>query len=401
MKKRLLICTQLFYPELISTGQTLTELAESLEKNVDIEVWCAQPSLQKGSASVPRLLHHQGIVIKRLWGTYFFKGNFLGKLINHLSFTGSCFFKLVFDSQKSPVMVLTNPPMLGPLLAIACAIRKRPLIYVVFDVYPETAIAFGFLKKKSWITALWTFGNRICYKQAKDIVVIGRCMQDVIRKSLPKNCQHKLKYIPMWGDDTAIQAYSKPFSYKQKWGLEGKFVLLYSGNMGRFHDVETILMGAEHVKDSHPDIVFVFAGEGHKKALVEHWIKEKKLSNCRIFNHVPREDLPDMLGSADVGLVSLLPEQTGFSVPSKSFGLLAAGLPLIAIMSSTCEIARILNEKEAGHVINPGDVMSFANTVIALYNNPDMRLKLGQNGKQAITTAYSIQQTASAYAALC
>ncbi len=400
-RKKLLICVQLFYPELISTGQTLTELAEALtECGVQIDVRCAQPSLKKGSAVVEDNMIYKGIRIKRIWGTHFFKGNFFGKLCNHLSFTVSCFMSLLLDSQKHPVMILTNPPMLGAFCAVAAWIRRRPVIYVVFDVYPETAIAFGFLKERSLISTLWRVGNWLCYKQAKDIVVIGRCMQTVIEKQLPKSSKNKLKFIPMWGDDQNIQTFSKPLTYKEKWGLQDKFVLLYSGNMGRFHDMETILDAAEQLKD-HPQIAFVFVGDGHKRPLVEHQITLRKLTNCSLFDFVPREDLPDMLGSADAGLVSLLPEQTGFSVPSKSFGLMASGLPLLAIMSEDCEIARILTEEKAGVVIKPGDSTSLKQAILQLYTNPDLKKQLGQHGRQAIQTRYSILQTAKAYAGLC
>lgn len=394
----LLVLCQLFYPELISTGQTLTELCEELAgSGVDVEVACGPPTLNDTKSRVPRYMEHRGIRIRRMWGTRFPKLNLAGRVLNQVTYALSVFLFLLRDTSRRPVLVLTNPPF----LAVACALLRvfggKPYIYLIFDVYPDTAVRLGLLRPHGLLARIWDLSNRFVFAHASSIVVIGRCMQQVVRGKLGDTPADKVRTIHIWSDDRHIQsAGGERNPFLERWGLEGKFVLLYSGNMGRFHDMETIMEAAGGLRD-YEDILFLFIGEGHKKRWMTEFARKRGLENCQFYPYVRREDLGHSLSCADVGLVSLSEGQEGLSVPSKTLGLLAAGVPVIAVMSLKSEIARILLEERCGTVVAPGDSEGLKKAVIGAYEDKWKLLLNGLNARQAVKKKYNLHSAARAY----
>jgi len=402
MSPEILVLCQLFYPELVSTGQTLTELCEKLaESGVDIEVVCAPPTVVDRKAKVPRRMEHKGIKIRRVWGTRLPKLNLIGRITNQLTFAGSAFLHLLLNPPRKPILVLTNPPFLAVICAILRKLRlSGPYIYLIFDVYPETAVRLGVLKENSLLSRLWESVNRLSLENADSIVVIGRCMQDVIKNKLARfglQPDGKLTHIPVWSDDRLIRAaVGKPNPFVKRWQLQDKFTVGYFGNMGRFHDMETIMAAAWQLKDS-KDIVFLFVGEGHKKQWMLGFAEKHRLDNCRFYTYVDRKDLGYALSVVDVGLVSLLYGQEGLSVPSKTFGMLAAGVPVIGVMSPKSEIARILREQQCGIVVTPGREEELADKILELYNNRERLRRMGKNASRAIENKYSLGNVSRQY----
>jgi len=402
---QLLILCQLFYPELVSTGQTLTELAEQLAaQGVDVEVLCGPPTVVGRDQKVAKRMEHRGIRIQRVWGTRFPKLSLAGRVLNQLTFACSAFLRLLLTRPTQPILVLTNPPF----LALGCALLRRlglgaPYLYLVFDVYPDTAIRLGLLRDNGWVARLWNHLNLAAYRHASAIVVIGRCMADVIARKLREGdvpVSGKLHRIPVWCDDEAIgSATSTSNDLVRTWELQDKFVVGYFGNMGRFHDMETIMGAAELLKDQR-DIVFLFVGEGHKKHWATQWAQERGLENCRFHGYVAREELGHLLALADVGLVSLLDGQEGLSVPSKTYGLMAAGVPVLAVMSGISEVARMVDEVGCGLWVQPGAPQELARKIGRFRDDRRGAQAMGARGRQAIKEEYSLNHTARQYAQL-
>ncbi len=399
---KLLVLCQLFYPELVSTGQTLTELCEELVLlGVDVEVICAMPSILDTKSRIPKYIDYEGIRIRRVWGTRFPKLNLFGRVINQVTFVGSAFFYLLFASSKRPVLVLTNPPF----LAITCALLRilrigGPYIYLIFDIYPDTAVRLGILKEKGLLSRIWERLNIFVFKYSSAIIVIGRCMKEVVTRKMDEaglRMNGKLHKIHVWSDDNLIRsALGKDNPLVAKWNLDGKFVVGYFGNMARFHDMETIIGAAKVLKD-HPDICFLFIGEGHKKQLIKGYANKYKLQNCQFHSYVNRGELGHLMSSANIGIVSLLEGQEGLSVPSKAFGLMAAGVPIIAIMPTSSEIARIVQEEQCGVVVKPGQEKHLAECILELYNEPERLRIMGNNASKAIEAKYNLSAAAKQY----
>jgi glycosyltransferase involved in cell wall biosynthesis len=405
-KNKVLILCQLFYPELVSTGQTLTELGEALtELGVNVEVCCGPPTIIREAKKTPKDSIYQGIRIHRVWGTRFPKLSTAGKIINQITYAAATFFYLLFRQIDRPILVVTNPPFLGVVCAVLKKVKKLRFIYLVFDVYPDTAVNLKMIKKNGIMAKIWESCNKLVFASCDAYIVIGRCMAEVIRKKMDGKHASKIKgkerIIHVWGDDRNIQPLSKekPVKYRKRWCLDGKFVLGYSGNMGRFHEMETIAKAAKAIRGN-DDIRFLFIGEGYKKKWLQEFVEKNQLDNCILDTYVPREDLPEVLNLFDLGLVSLSPGQEGLSVPSKTFGLLAAGVPVIAVMSSVSEIAKIIEEESCGRVISPGDEDALVETIQLLYKNREVLDRMKKNARKAIDRKYSLEKAANAYAKL-
>lgn len=394
------IISQLFYPELVSTGQTLTELGEALvQKGCTVEVICGPITLSRNIKPAPKTVHYEGMIIHRVWGTAFPKLNTIGKLLNHITFSISLFFKLLFIRDKVPYLVVTNPPFIGIIMALVRKLGGNPYIYVIFDVYPQTAIQLNVIHDTSMIASLWHKANAFVFRNASDIVTIGRCMENLIKAVLPKDMHNKLSRVHVWGDNDRIvkQIESHPENpFIKRWRLEGKFVVSYSGNMGRFHDMMTIVKAAEALQKN-PSIVFLFVGDGYYKTVLQDYVTQHAITNCFFYPYVDRDEYGLSLSVADIGLVSLLPHQVGLSVPSKSFGLMAASLPIVAIMPPECEIARIIEENDCGHRVDPGDVDGLIRFISNAAKHPSLLTKMGENGKKCVFEKFSLQEAASSY----
>jgi glycosyltransferase involved in cell wall biosynthesis len=207
----------------------------------------------------------------------------------------------------------------------------------------------------------------------------------------------KVHTIHIWADDSNIMRAKRAENpLVNRFGTRGKFVVGYSGNMGRFHDMETIMEAAERLRDQ-DDIIFLFVGEGHKKQWMMDFAEGRGLPNCRFHTYVCREELGHLLSLADVGLVSLMDGQEGLSVPSKTFGLMAAGVPILGVMSGRSEIARIIDEERCGKVIRPGDSSGLAAAILRLHRDTAEREFAGRQSTYAIRREYNLHEAAKQY----
>jgi glycosyltransferase involved in cell wall biosynthesis len=328
--------------------------------------------------------------IKRVWATRFDKLSLIGRTINQLTYAASVMIHMLLRRDRRPVLVVTNPPYLAAICALRRLLGGSPYMYLIHDVYPDTAVNLGLLKKDGLAARLWDALNSFTFHQASKIIVIGRCMRDIIAKKAGTSAG-KIEFIHIWSDDLHITPLPKNENpFVQQWGLEGKFVLSYSGNMGRFHDMETIMASARELKENE-NIVFLFIGEGHKKQWAIEYAKLHGLDNCRFHDYVPRESLGLSLAAADVGLVSLLPGQEGLSVPSKTFGLMSAGLPVLAVMPEASEIARVIGEERCGILIVPGDHSGLTRAILSLYDDRELLQAMGRRGRSAVERAYNLR----------
>ncbi|NBV42228.1 glycosyltransferase WbuB [bacterium] len=399
---KLLIFCQLFYPELVSTGLTVTELAEALtDRGVAVSVVCGPPTIMDQTSYLPRVIDYRGIHIERVKGTRYPKLSFWGKLVNHLTFAFGVARYLISRPINSPILVITNPPFLGFVCALVSLVKRIKFIYLVFDVYPETAVQAGVLSETGTLTRLWNWANQLVYRRAAKIVVIGRCMAERVGSGLSEKDRQKITKIHVWSDDANIVTGKSGAEkkFREKWGLGDRLVIGYSGNLGRFHELNSLIAAACILKDR-DDIQFVIVGEGHQKADLESEARRNGLKNVQFHTYVEREDLGQLLASFDVGVVTLKSGQEGLSVPSKTFGLMAAGLPILGIVPEASEIARIIHEHACGWVIKPGDVNEIVEKICFAAGHRDRLAELGQNSQSAVAAHYTLGAAADAYVKL-
>lgn len=392
------ILTELYFPDERPSSGVITALGGALSAlGIRVHVVCG-PHLSKLPGGSAKYVH-EGVEVLRLWSTRFSPLGFWGKLINQLTFSLSVGFYLLGKFRdKTPLVVLTSPPLMVPVVAKICWLTGRKYILLVFDVYPETAIKTGLISSWGPIACIWRLANRFVYRGAAKIIVISRLMEEHFMSRLRNNNPQKLHYLPIWTDEARILAYGPARGeFRRLWGLSRSFVALYAGNMGRAHDFEAFLQAAQRLGDR-PEIAFVFVGDGFKKAWLKDEIARRKLTNCHLYDYVARTDFPELLASADVGLVSLALGHEGLSVPSKVFSLMAAGLPVVAAMADNSEVARILSENECGLCVSPQDGPALAEAILKLWQDHTLHDRMGKNGQEIIRRKYNVKSAAQGLA---
>ena len=394
------ILSQLFYPEMVSTGQNLTELAEELVKlGIGVDVICGPPTIVSGQKA-PREIVHEGVRVRRVWGTKFGKLSLIGKILNLVSFGASATSRVLADRRQTPLLIVTNPPFLAIAGVLARLVRRRPYIFLIHDVYPDVGFPTGAIRRGGLVCRAWDAANRLMYRRAHAVIVLGRCMAEVVRseRKLGRGGKGRLYTIPVWADDRRIRPMPRSRSpLLARWGLGGKFVVQYSGNMGRIHDMRTIVEGAR-ILSGDKDVHFQFIGAGHARGWVEAYVTEHGLENCSFEGYVSREELGESLAVANVGVLSLARGHAGLAVPSKLYGILAAGRPAVAIMESESEAARVIREERCGVVVAPGDARGFANAISLLKDDTELRRAMGERGYRALRARYTLASAAAQYA---
>jgi colanic acid biosynthesis glycosyl transferase WcaI len=256
------------------------------------------------------------------------------------------------------------------------------------DVYPEIAIHLNVRFLHRPVACLISILRDQSLKAAKANVVVGCQMK--ARLLSGKFCPDRVDVIHNWADDEVIQPVSyvdNPLRYR--WQLENKFVVGYSGNLGRAHEFDTIVRAARQLKD-HPRIVFVCIGGGYGFDDLRSKIEQHGLqSTFLFFPYQDRNMLKYSLGVADVHWISLKPELEGFIVPSKFYGVAAAGKPIIAISAENGEIAQLVMQHRCGIVIKPGDVTALVQILCDLADDGGRVAEMGRHARAMLELHFS------------
>lgn len=393
MNKKFILISQVFYPDEVSTAGLFTDLcAEIVKNNVKVEVWCGQPSYNTKEKQVRRK-EYKGITIFYLPSTNFNKNKIFGRLINYITFSISLCFKILFSKSKDLIFTSTNPPFLGIVVAICCSLKNRKYNCIIHDVFPEGLIRLGRWSRSNPIVKLWNKLNWYSFKYSNIIITIGRDMQKLIATMYPEFSE-KIKYIPIWqnGDIiTPCDFYMNQFVISNNW--QEKFIVQYSGNMGLWNDMKTFALAVKELNQ--PDVLFTFFGDGiRKKELTD---EVELAANVQFFPFQPIEKLESLLTSCHVALVSLADSLEGIAVPSKIMGILAAGIPVIALVPDESEIAFIIKENNCGIVLHPGDVKGLIESIITMKSDIKLREKFARNARIAFDKYFSTSVIAQQY----
>jgi len=391
LKVKILVIQQHFYPEVAATGQLLLDLCEGLVKaGYKVKVITGNPTeipQEKQKGNFLRKENYKGIEIFRLKNTTFNKYRMAGRVLNYLSFHFLIFFHMLFYERPDLVFVLSTPPFISFSGLMLKVFKRSKVIYNVQDLFPDLAVELGKLKNKQFIEFLKKLSELIVRRVDK-VVVVGEYMEKRIREELLRETSTDTHVVTIhnWADGDKIKVLREDEEnnfLKREWRLEGKFVVLYSGNIGYLHEFDTIISTAEYfAKEGPREIVFVFIGEGIKKSYIEEKIKEKGLYNILFFPYQSREMLTYSLGLADVSLVTLEKGFEGMVVPSKIYGILASGKPVIAIIGEESEITEIIRRGKCGEIIKIGDFKALSNAIINYYKNPQKCNEEGMNGRK-------------------
>lgn len=378
-----------YWPDLGATGQLLTELAEDLARgyNCRVSVVAGRPLLGAKADRwrarpwwpVRREDHH-GVQIFRAGGTALQPRRFAARATNYVSYFLSACLAGVMVPPPQVVVALTDPPIIG-LAALLTARRSgAKFVFLCQDVFPQVAHLLMDFQNET-LNRVLDRVNRLLIRQADRVVVLGETMR--ARLIAEKGADpHKLAVIHNWADCSAIAPKLKRNAFSWAHGLADTFVVMHSGNIGLSQGLETVVEAAAQLQE-YPDIRVVFVGEGVKKPSLEHRVQAMGLQNVRFLPYQLKEGLRDSFASANVFIVSLNRGLAGYIVPSKLYGILAAGRPYVAAVEESCEVATITRRYDAGLLAAPGDAKELADKILTLYHDRDLAQRLGANARQA------------------
>lgn len=356
MKKKLLMYTNYFYPEVATTGQILTELAEGLTETFDVTVICEIPSYaqkieEKYKTKRFYFEEYKGMKVIRVRVPEVNKQSKVSRVKYILSYFFNCIGATFKAGKFDLVFTVTQPPILGGLLGVIGKILTRgKLMYQIMDFNPEQTIAVNYAGNKLVLNTMMWFDKLSC--RFSDVVVtLGRDMQETLYKRFKNKNVPNNVVINNWIDETKIYPLEhnepKVAAFRKQYGLDGKFVIMTSGNIGLYYDFENLLKIMAKFKDT-KDVAFVFVGDGLVKPKLQEYATKNKLKNVVFAPFQKKEDLNYSLNAADVHIVTNALGVKGVSVPSKIYGILAVNKPIWGILEKGSEAWRIIEDSSCG-----------------------------------------------------
>ncbi|NNJ26271.1 glycosyltransferase family 4 protein [Alienimonas chondri] len=386
---RVLFLNRSYWPDAEATGQLLTELAEDLargacgpqdRKNQDegadelplerfapeIAVVCGRPNWNPSGVkckSFGASVRH-GVTIHRVWHTRWDKAFLRNRAANFVTFLIGAVARALFCRRADVVVVETDPFLLalvGPLLKLR---HRAKLVVYAQDVHPELGVAIG--RVPDWRSVrLLSAALRRSYRRADRIVTLSRDMRDTfVRFGVDPG---RVEVVPNWTCTAAVHPV-RPFNpFRGRHGLEGKFVVMHSGNMGQTQRLEALVDAAASLRNRE-DVAFLFVGNGSLQASLRE--RAAELPNVRFLPYEPKEKLAESLSAADLHVVSIDPRAVPYMMPSKLYGILASGAACLAIAPRGCELAETVHGRGVGWVVEPGNVAELADRIRRLADDP-------------------------------
>ena len=397
--QRVWIVGEPYAPEENTTAYYLTQTAEGLARKFDVAVLCGQPSYLSRGVRAPAREILNKVDVKRCKGTTLDKNILPFRLLNMLTLGGSMFFNALFRFKKTDkVLVVTAPPSLPFLVALACQIRNIPFVFLLHDSYPEVLTAVGSSKADSFLVKIINRLNRWLYRRADKIITVGRDMESVVKNKLKANPE-KVLTIQNWASLEEVSPVRRDENgLLQELNLQNKFVLLYAGNMGPPQDVESIVAAADLLqKENKNEIHFLFVGAGGKKKWLEAEIKTNNLKNITVLPPRPRTDQTNFLNACDVALVPLIKGMKAVAMPSRTYNFLAAGKPVLAIVEAGSEPAIVVEEDNVGWVSPPHEPEKLKETILKAFAERGNLAEIGSRARRAAETKYSFETALGKY----
>jgi glycosyltransferase involved in cell wall biosynthesis len=397
--EKILFLCQVFYPDSTSTSQLFTSMfAEMVEDGVEIEVLCSFPSGQSSRERLPRREVHRGVLIRRFGFRIDHKKSIAHRTLAYLGYMVPLAFTLLFRRNHGIVFGVTNPPFVAQILYLVSLVRRMPYQYMILDQYPESLIALG-MKRSSISARLWMWANRIAYRRAEKLIVLGRDMTELLVNNYGID-RARIVYIPHW---SAVEA-PDPLPIEEsrmvdKLGLREKIIFQYSGNMGMWHDIDIFVRAAKQVEDD-PRIHFLFIGNGARLDAAKRLSQELGCKNVTWHAFVPLSQVRESLSSCHVALISLRAGFEGVAVPSKLYGILMSGRAIIAQVPAATETALQVEEDDCGIAVLPGDLDGLVAAIRQLASDPDRIDRLGRNAFLAYKGKYTSAQAIVAFCEL-
>lgn len=368
-KKKLLIYAHYYVPDVASTGQILRELAEGMLDAFDITVICVVPSYEGTIASEYKTQKYyeeniNGVKILRIRVPEFSKANKVSRIKNILGYFLGAMIATFKVGPQDYVFSISQPPILGGLIGVwGKWIKHAKYIYNIQDFNPEQTMAVGYSNSRLILKAMMLFDKLSC-KRSDVVITVGRDLVETMNRRFKGKKVPKTVMVNNWIDEKEIYPlesnHENVVAFKHQYGLENKFVIMYSGNIGLYYDLENLIKVIKKFKpgvktNDGREVVFAFIGAGTLLGEIKEYVELNNMTNVVFIPYQDKEDLIYSLNAGDVHWCVNAKGIKGVSCPSKYYGLASTGRPVLGVLETGSEIRCLIEETQGGLVCEPGD----------------------------------------------
>ena len=385
----LVFVNRYFYPDQSATSRMLTDLAFRLaERGVSVAVVTSRQLYENPRAALPTREIVNGVTVHRVSAATRGRSRLLGRALDYLSFHAAAGLKLLRILERGDVVVAkTDPPLISLVVSRAAAVRGAVLVNWLQDLFPEVASVLTPGLIPTWLESRLIVARNRSLQRAAMNVVLGESMRR--RLLVAGVAPERTRIVPNWADPASVVPVPTAASVtRQRLGLAGRFVLGYSGNLGRAHEFDT-LIGAARLLRTDARFAFLITGSGAKANALRDAVQAEGLDSFFFQGYQPTELLSDSLAAADVHFVSLLPALEGLIVPSKVYGIMAAGRPVLFVGDTSGDLAHLLAAEDCGVAVPVGDSARLAAELIALRDSPSRVRSMGVKARELALSRYT------------
>jgi colanic acid biosynthesis glycosyl transferase WcaI len=375
VRPRVLVLNQYYWPGVEATAHLLAELCEALAADFEITVVTGR---LRGRPELPAREKRNGVEIVRVASAAYDRAQLVRRGLNYVTYLVQALRAGLAQSRPDVVLCGTDPPIIGDIALVVARRHRAPLIVISEDVFPEIAVALNRLPNGPPVKLLRLL-VRLYLRRADRVVAIGDAMRRRLEaKGTPRD---RLRVIPNWTDVAAMRPQPKANPWAVEHGLAESFVVMHSGNVGHAQDLDSLIRAATLLRDL-DDLRVVIIGTGARKAELVQLAGILETDHVDFLEFQERELLPETLGAADVHVVGLARGLSGYVVPSRLYGVLAAGRPVIAAAEEESETAQAVREAECGIVVPPGDPLRLAETIRACRDGRHDLTAMGRRARE-------------------
>ena len=376
-RPRVLVLNQYYWPGVEATAHLLSELCAALADEFEITVVTGMVA----GASEPGRTTRDGVEIVRVQSTAFDRSRLSLRAVNYLTYLGLSLWEGLKVERPDVVLCMTDPPVIADLALVLARRFDAPLVVVSQDVFPEVAVALKRLDNRALVEIL-RLATRVYLQRAERVVAIGDTMRDRLRsKGVGAD---SIVVIPNWVDTSDLEPRPRDNDWAREHGLVDKFVVMHSGNIGHAQDLDSLIRAATFLRDL-PELRIVLIGGGARRDELKELAKVLETDQVLFMGYQPREVLADSLSAADVHVVGLARGLAGYVVPSRLYGVLAVGRPVIAAAETESETAKVVDAVGCGVVVPPGRPERLAAAIRRAHDGELELDAMGRRGREWVT----------------
>lgn len=376
-KPRILVINQYYRPGFEATAQLLGDLCEALTERFDV-------SVVTGALAIPPAPHGRfeanGVHVIRVPSTTFDRAGLGRRALNYVTFVAAAFAEAMRARRPDVVVCMTDPPVVGDIGLFVARRFRAPLVVISQDVFPEIAVQLGRLENPVVIGLLRSL-IRFYVRRADRMVAIGETMRErLVGKGAGRE---RISVIPNWVDTTKVVPSPRDNEWSREQGFHDRFVVMHSGNIGHAQNLDALVRSTTFLRDL-DDLAVAIVGGGARHSALSDLVDLLEADAVRFLPYQPRELLSLSLSSADVHVVGLARGLAGYVVPSRLYGILAVGRPVLVAAEDESETAQLVRRVGCGVVVPPGRPELLAEAIRRAHDGEYDIEEMGRRGREYV-----------------